>query len=111
MTLGCTKDPVGKGKRLIISDAMTERGPVNGVLWIFPADSKKRKRATNEEGDSVSGSGPGDTKKKKRRKKEPTNNKDLKDEEREDRTEEGFSFVTDCHDSMNAANFEASILR
>ena len=64
LTLGCTKDPVGKGKRLI-SHAMTEQGPVNGALWIFPADSKKTKRDTNEEGDSVSGSGPGDTKKKK----------------------------------------------
>ena len=55
LALGCTKDPVGKGKRLIISDAMTEQGPVNAALRIFPADSKKRKRATNEEGDSVSG--------------------------------------------------------
>ena len=43
---------------------MIEQDPVNGVLWIFPADSKKRKRDTNEEGDSVSGSGPGDTEKK-----------------------------------------------
>ena len=44
---------------------MTEQGPVNGALWIFPADYKKRKLDTNEEGDSVSSSGPGDTKKKK----------------------------------------------
>ena len=57
LILGCTKDPVGKG----ISDAMTEQGLVKGALWIFPADSKKRKRPTNEEGDSVPGSGPGDT--------------------------------------------------
>ena len=72
---------------------MTEQGPVTGALWIFPAHSKKRKRATNEEGDSVSDSGPGDTKKKKkRRKKEPTNNKDLKDEETEDSTEERVQF-------------------
>ena len=49
----------------------------------------------------------GTLKRKKRRKKEPINNKDLKDEETEDCTEEGFSFVTDYHDSMNAANFEA----
>ena len=47
------------------------------------------------------------TKKKNRRKKEPANNEDLKDEETEDCTEEGFSFVTDYHNSMNVANFEA----
>ena len=32
LTLGCTKDCVGKGKHLIISNAMTEQGPVNGTL-------------------------------------------------------------------------------
>ena len=64
--------------------------------------SKKTKRATNEEGDSVSGSGPGNTRTKK-----PTKNEDLKDEETEDCTDEGFSFVSDDHNSMNTANFEA----
>ena len=44
---------------------------------------------------------------KKRRRKEPTKNEYLKDEETEDCTEEGFRFVSDYHDSMNAADFEA----
>ena len=28
----CTKDPVGRGKRLIIVDCITEDGPVPGAL-------------------------------------------------------------------------------
>ena len=28
LTVGCTKEMTGKGRRLIISDAMTESGPV-----------------------------------------------------------------------------------
>ena len=34
-TDGCTKDPVGRGKRLIIVDCITEDGPVPGALWTF----------------------------------------------------------------------------
>ena len=34
-TVGCTKDNVGKGKRIIIVDCITENGPVPGALWIF----------------------------------------------------------------------------
>ena len=33
-----------KGRRLIISDAMTESGPVRGALWMFKADGKGKKR-------------------------------------------------------------------
>ena len=32
-----------RGRRLIISDTMTESGPVRGALWMFRADGKKRK--------------------------------------------------------------------
>ena len=42
-TVGCTKDNVGKGKRIIIVDCMTENGPVPGALWIFSAGSKSQK--------------------------------------------------------------------
>ena len=33
----------GKGRILIISDAMTESGPVRGIVWMFKADSKGKK--------------------------------------------------------------------
>ena len=42
-TVGCTKDDVGKGKRIIIVDCITENGPVPGALWIFSAGSKSQK--------------------------------------------------------------------
>ena len=34
----------GKGRRLIINDAMTVSGPVRGALWMFKADGKGKKR-------------------------------------------------------------------
>ena len=43
LTVGCTKEMTGKGRKLIISDAMTESGPVRGALWMFKADSKGKK--------------------------------------------------------------------
>ena len=41
LTVDCTKEMTGKGRRLIISDAMTESGPVRGALWMFKADEKR----------------------------------------------------------------------
>ena len=43
LTVGCTKEMTGKGRRLIISHAMTESGPVRGVMWMFKADGKRKK--------------------------------------------------------------------
>ena len=43
LTVGCTKEMTGTGRRLIISDAMTESGPVRGALWMFKADGKRKK--------------------------------------------------------------------
>ena len=43
LTVGCTKEMTGKGRRLIISDAVTESGPVRGALWMFKADGKGKK--------------------------------------------------------------------
>ena len=48
LTVGCTKTQVGKGKPLIITDAMTQNGPVDGDLWIFKAETKKKKRKTED---------------------------------------------------------------
>ena len=45
----------GKGKRLIISDAMTERGPVRGALWMFKADGKGKKRKIESKSKELSG--------------------------------------------------------
>ena len=42
LTIGCTKPSTGKGGRLIISDAMTDKGSVDGSLWIFKADQGKK---------------------------------------------------------------------
>ena len=43
LTVGCTKEMTGKGRRLIISDEVTESGPVGGALWMFKADGKRKK--------------------------------------------------------------------
>ena len=42
-TVGCTKDPVGRGKRLIIVDCITEDGPVPGALWTFSTQTTSKK--------------------------------------------------------------------
>lgn len=48
-TVGCTKDKVGKGKRIIIVDCITENGPVPGALWIFSTDSKPQVKKEKRE--------------------------------------------------------------
>ena len=45
-TVGCTKDPVGRGKRLIIVDCITEDGPVPGALWTFSTQTTSKKVKT-----------------------------------------------------------------
>ena len=42
-TVGCTKDLMGRDKRLIIVDCITENGPVPGGLWPFSTESKTKK--------------------------------------------------------------------
>ena len=48
LTVGCTKEMTGKGRRLIISDAMTENGLVRGALWMFKADGKEKREKLNQ---------------------------------------------------------------
>ena len=55
LTVGCTKEMTGKGRRLIISDAMTESGPVRGALWMFKADGKGKKRKIESKSKELSG--------------------------------------------------------
>ena len=55
LTVGCTKEMTGKGRRLIISAAMTESGPVRGALWMFKADGKGKKRKIESRSKELSG--------------------------------------------------------
>ena len=55
LTVGCTKEMTGKGRRLIISDAMMESGPVRGALWMFKADGKGKKRKIESKSKELSG--------------------------------------------------------
>ena len=41
LTTGCTNLHVGKGRRIVISDSITENGTLPGGLWIYKAVSKK----------------------------------------------------------------------
>ena len=42
-TIGCTKNLMGRGKRLIIIDCISENWPISGALWTFSTESKTRK--------------------------------------------------------------------
>ena len=55
LTVGCTKEMTGKGRRLIICHAMTESGPVRGALWMFKADGKGKKRKIEPKSKELSG--------------------------------------------------------
>ena len=46
--VGCTKDLMGRGKRLIIVDCITENGPIPGVLWTFLTESKTTKGKSHD---------------------------------------------------------------
>ena len=48
-TVGSTKDKVGKGKRIIIVDCITENRPVPDALWIFSTDSKPQLKREKQE--------------------------------------------------------------
>ena len=65
----------GKGRRLIISDTITESGPVRGALWMFKADGKGKKRKIESKSKELSGEkkrGKLDLKAPKRRKIQQT---------------------------------------
>ena len=55
LTVGCTKEMTGKGRRLIISDAMMGSGPVRGALWMFKADGNGKKRKIESKSKELSG--------------------------------------------------------
>ena len=47
-TVGCTKDLMERGKRLIIVDCITENGPIRGALWTFSTESKTKKEEKHD---------------------------------------------------------------
>ena len=103
LTVGCTKEMTGKGRRLIISDAMTESGPVRGALWMFKADSKGKKRKMNQNQKNFQ-------EREKRRKldSESTEKKEdtVEGAENESEIAEGIPFEEDYHDSMDGESYK-----
>ena len=105
LTVGCTKEMTGKGRRLIISDAMTVSGPVRGALWMFKADGKGKKRKIESKSKELLGE-------KERRKldsestvkKEDTVNGGENDSE----IAGGIPFEEDYHDSMDGESYKCN---
>ena len=93
----------GKGRRLIISDAMTERGPVRGALWMFKADGKGKKRKIESKLKELSGE-------KKRRKSDSESTEKKEDTvdrgENDSEIAEGIPFEEDYHDSMDGESYK-----
>ena len=47
-TVGCTKDLMGRGKRLIIADCITENGPIPRALWTFSTEAKTKREEKHD---------------------------------------------------------------
>ena len=103
LTVGCTEEMTGKGRRLIISDAMTESGPVRGALWMFKADGKGKKRKIESKSKELSGE-------KKRRKLDPESTEKKEDTvdggKNDSEIAEGIPFEEDYHDSMDRESYK-----
>ena len=93
----------GKGRRLIISDAMTESGPVRRALWMFKADAKAKKRKIESKSKELSGE-------KKRRKLDSENSEKKEDtvdgRENDSEIAEDIPFEEDYHDSMDGESYK-----
>ena len=103
LTVGCTKEMTGKGRRLIISDAMTESGPVRGALWMFKADGKGKIRKIESKSKELSGE-------KKRRKLDSESSEKKKDivdgGENDSEIAEGIPFEEDYRDCMDGESYK-----
>ena len=94
LTTGCTNLHVGKGRRIVISDAITENGTVPGALWIYKAASKKstgKGQTENKQKDGSSSSF-----------KVSVENKDNDDNQ----GDSGFGIEQDYHDEMDHKKYE-----
>ena len=47
-TVGCTKDLMGRGKRLITVECITEHGPIPGALWTLSTESKTKREEKHD---------------------------------------------------------------
>ena len=94
----------GKGRRLIISDAMTESGPVRGALWMFKADGKRKKRKIESKSKELSGE-------KKQRRKLDSESAEKKEDtvdggENDSEIAESIPYDEDYHDSMDGESYK-----
>ena len=103
LTVGCTKEMTGKGRGLIISDTMTESGPVRVALWMFNTDGKGKKRKIESKSKGLSGE-------KKHRKfdSECTEKKEdtVDGGENDSEIAEGIPFEEGYHDSMDGERYK-----
>ena len=103
LTVGCTKEMTTKGRRLIISDTMTESGPVRGALWMFKADGKGKKRKIESKSKELLGE-------KKRCKLDSENTEKKEDTvdggENDSEIAEGIPSEEDYHDSMDEESYK-----
>ena len=106
LTVGCTKEMTGKDRRLIISDAMTESGPVRGALWMFKADGKGKKRKIESKSKELSGEMKrGKLDSESTEKKEDT----VDGGENDSEIAEGIPFEEDYHDFMDSESYKCYI--
>ena len=99
LTVGCTKEMTGKGRRLIIGDAMME----SGALWMFKADGKGKKRKIESKSKELS-------REKKRCKLDSESTEKKEDTvdrgENDSEIAEGIPFEEDYHDSMDGESYK-----
>ena len=94
LTTGCTNLHVGKGRRIVISDAITENGTVPGALWIYKAASKKSTGKGQTENKKKCGSSSSS--------KVSVENKDNDDNQGDSR----LGIEQDYHDEMDHEKYE-----
>ena len=92
LTVGCTKAQVGKENASLLPMQWMQNGPVDSGLWIFKAETKKKKRKT-EDLSSKNG-------------KQKSVEKDHGSNSEDETKEVGLLFEEHYHNSMNAKNFE-----
>ena len=103
LTVGCTKEMTDKDRRLIISDAMAEIGPVRGALWMFKADGKGKKRKIESKSKELLGE-----KKRLKLDSESTEKKEdtVDGDENVSEITKGIPFEEDYHDSMDGESYK-----
>ena len=94
LTTGCTNLHVGKGRRIVISDAIAENGTVPGALWIYKAASKKS-------------TGKGQTENKKKCGSSSSCKVSVENKDNDDNQgDSGLGIEQDYHDEMDHEKYE-----